>query len=85
MDGFQWTEIPASYGNRVTAKPTAAGADSSFVQVAALLSGGEIPSPSAPLSQCITHFAFHLLILNCSDSTGDDYHSAVRYLLEKDI
>lgn len=85
MDGFQWTEIPASHGNHVTAKLTAAGPDSSFVQVPALLSGGDTPSPSAPLSQCVTHFAIHLLILACFDSTDGSSHSAVRYLSEEEV
>lgn len=65
--------------------PAAAGPDSSFVQLLALLSASDVSSPSAPLGQCVTHFAVHLLILTCSGSTDDDSHSAVRYLSQEEI
>ena len=74
-----------SYTSRVTAKPTAAGPDSPFVWVPPLLSGGDIPGPSAPLGQHVTHFAAHLLILTCSGSTNNVSHGTVRYVSEEEI
>lgn len=74
-----------SYTHHIAAEPTAAGPESLFVPVPAPWWGGDIPSPSAPLGQRVTHLAAHLLILTCSGSTNNFSHGAVRYMSEEEI